>query len=96
MISLLRMGVSKNISIALFILIKELRVMNLVHATMILDIYLRNFEVCLPSWLETVLGTGNVKINNTVSAFRVYNSVEVLSSKLVSFYHHNESTAITF
>lgn len=52
------MGVSKNISIALFILIKGLRVMNLVHATMILDIYLRNFEVCLPSWLETVLGTG--------------------------------------
>lgn len=99
MISLLKTGISKDIiSIALFILIKGLRVMNLVHATMILHIYLRNFEIHLPLWLDTVLGTGNVKINNTVLALRVYNRVEVLSckQKLVSFYHHKESTAMKF
>lgn len=99
MTSLLRMGVSKDIiSIALFILIKGLRVMNLVHATMILDTYLRNFEIHLPLWLDTVPGAGNVKINNIVPALRAYNRVEVLSrkQKSVSFYHHNESTAIKF
>lgn len=88
---LLKMGVNKNeILVSSFISIKGLRVINFVHATMIhLVIYSRNFEIYPLLWLDTVLGTGDMKINNSHSSpSEIYNRVEEISSKqkFISFY----------
>lgn len=97
MTPLLRMGVSKDIiSISSFISIKGLRVINLVHTTRIhFVIYSRNFEIHPLLRLDTVVGTGNVKINNPQSPpSEVYNRVEEINSKqkFISFYRHSKNT----
>lgn len=67
--TLLRTGVSKDIiPISSFILIEGLGVMDLVHATMILVICSKYFEIRPLLWLDTILGTRNVKINNSLSS----------------------------